>query len=201
MMIEAADFLSDFSLKRLDQTRMFMSEYNVSGVTYSLTTHPGRIGMVDVDIVYSARAYEGQTPEAKVTLATRSGAAVIETQLYYGAIGLLTLLADQPDWLQAMRDLDPEMSDNVLWPRFRLDPQEVFRDDLKPVATGEFIAPRDDGYVYFSVDTHGEVTIQAGAKHLAVIAFHFAAEQATRALRVDEKFGRLARFAKPVRRD
>ena len=193
MMIGTAAFLSDFSRRRLDQTRLFLAECNDSGVTYRVTDHP--IGLVteDVSIAYAAEPFEGDTPGSDVWLKTRHGPAVLRTSLFYAAMGLLALLADHPPWMKLMLEIDPAKTGEAAWAAYDLDAQSIFREDLRPVTTGSFIAPHGTGFVQFSIDTHGELSIQAESERLAVLIFRFAAQQAMRNLRVDEKLGTYAR--------
>ena len=194
-MIEAATFLSPMSCGRLDQTRRFMAESNSSGISYNISASCNHMEAVDLDILYLAEKYGDHAPKAIGTLKTDTGLVKIETYLFYGAVGLLTLMADQPLWLKIMRRIDPDIPEQDVWTMLEVDRHTVYKEDLRPIATGDFIAPQNGGYVYFSVDTHAEVTFEAEADHLAAVVFVFAAERAITKYRVDEKFGRFAQLA------
>ncbi len=195
-MIHIADFLSDTPRQTLKQAQRYLAECNSSGVTYRVSDDLAQSECADISILYQLDKFYDHGLTSKVIIKVPSGTVMITTYLA-DAVRLLALLADKPSWLRLMRELDPSMTAGDVWAVFGLDEVEIFRSDLRPMTTGDFIAPYHDGFAEFSVDTHGEVSVEAEAPQLAVIVFHFAALQDYAAKRVDEKFARFSRFAYP----
>ena len=191
-MIEIADFVSGTPLRMLEGARRFTEAANTSGVGFSVSDH-WPTATSDIEIVYQAEPYDNHGPTSSVRLATRGEAGHLTTYLA-GAVRLLTLLADDPHWLERMRSLSIE--DRDPWADFDLSGSEILKPAVKPWMPGDYIAPCETGFAVFTVDTHGEVLMQADAETLALAVFYFAAMQAYSAARTGEKFARIAKAAR-----
>ena len=66
---------------------------------------------------------------------------------------------------------------------------------VAPFQTGDFIAPYDGGYAFYSVDTHGELSVEARAEDIAVVIMQYAAIKAYGEERISNLVGK---FAQPV---
>lgn len=191
MMIEIAEFVTGSPRETLEQALRFLQASNTSGLTYGVAAGPAPSQSNDLAISYRKELYDNHGPASTVSLQTRTGAAVLETYLY-NAVDLLVLLAARPDWLDALRNLDASTSDPRVWSIFNLDRADIWKDDLRPMRSGEFIAPFRDGFAFFSVDTHGEINVEAESRQLGILIFCLAALRAYRGARIDENFARYA---------
>ncbi len=103
-------------------------------------------------------------------------------------------MAIKPQWRASVLNLDVHAPAERLWPLFGLQADCVLTSKVAAFRTGDFIAPCDEGYAYYSVDSHEELTVEAQAEDLAVVVLQYAAMKAY----ADERIGNLVgRFAQP----
>lgn len=186
-MIVAATYLRNRFQRALPQYQRFLDSIGAPRAEYSIATEAGRGGTVVA--VYGPENFGvySYTTIVKVT----SGASVTFTTGLDSSLFVTAGIFEDPAALASLRSADIDGPDQSLLVHFEIEPG-CMKPKIAGWATGSFIAPDGSGYALFSVDTHGEVSIEARSTTLAGVAFYFAVWRRAEASNLS---ARIARFA------
>lgn len=186
-MIETAPYLRNRFQRVLPQYQRFLDSVGAPTTEYSVApeARPGSA----VVAVYGPENF-GEDSYATAMTITAGAGVTITTGLDSALFVTAQIFAD-PAALASLRTVDIAAPEPLLLVHFAIAP-EMMKLKIAGWAAGYFIAPDAVGYAFFSVDTHGEVSIEARSNTLAGVAFYVATWRRAEASNLSE---RIAEFA------
>ncbi len=183
-MIEIAPFLRNRYQRALAQYQRFLDSVGTMPDKYSVAPQLSQ-GTIFI-AVYKAKNFGLHSYITDVQVVAGSDPISFTT----GLDNALFFMAEVFEGGARPAAPDPISGQSVL-SQLKIEP-EVMKPKVAGWTTGTFLAPDDDGFVCFSVDTHGEISIEARSENLSGVAVYLAGWQRAEAKNLS---ARIARFA------
>lgn len=188
-MIEIASFLGNYDRNLIKQYAGFLDSRSVPASQYRVSPLSDDPADEKVVIYYQQEMFGALACKSRLILNTDKSVRSSDTGLS-SALNLMALLFDDPSTMNKI-DQAPSLPADLVLAYFAI-PQETMRPKVASYMSGEYLARGATGFVYYTVDTHGEIVVEAQSDDLAMVAFQLWASRRAEETRL---YSRLAQFS------
>jgi len=190
-MMIIADFVRDLERKRFLRHEAFIAQ---SGGAHRYCVAPrdlGCHGPYPLTVLYEDQPFEHGFYAAALTLPRQDTEDTLQTTLDK-AIRLISFLSDEPEWIDRVQSLPLGMDDDVVLKLFDISVEGGCRPAVKAWTAGQFLAPHNGGYAYFTVDLRGAIGIMSWSAALLPVALHFVSDREGQRTKLSSRVGKMA---------